>query len=128
MILFAGGYAGSYTTNNAETYDSFSLRTARTLSKALRDFNHDGKSDLLWRDTSGNVSMWLMNGTSIPASTFVANIWPGWSIVASGDFDGDGKADILSRDTAGNVAVWLMDGTTVTSNTAMGNVSDRQAQ
>jgi hypothetical protein len=26
------------------------------------DFNGDGKSDMLWRDTSGDVAIWLMNG------------------------------------------------------------------
>ncbi len=30
-----------------------------------RDFNGDGKADLLWRDTSGNVAIWEMNGTTI---------------------------------------------------------------
>ena len=29
------------------------------------DFNGDGKSDILWRDTSGNVAIWEMNGTTI---------------------------------------------------------------
>jgi hypothetical protein len=29
-----------------------------------RDFDGDGKSDILWRDTSGNVAMWFMNGAS----------------------------------------------------------------
>jgi len=26
------------------------------------DFNGDGKSDILWQDTSGNVAIWFMNG------------------------------------------------------------------
>jgi hypothetical protein len=29
------------------------------------DFNGDGKSDIVWRDTSGNVSIWLMNGATV---------------------------------------------------------------
>ena len=28
-----------------------------------RDFDGDGKADLLWRDTSGNIAIWFMNGT-----------------------------------------------------------------
>ena len=37
------------------------------------DFNGDGKSDILWRDTSGNVAIWEMNGTAIfnQATSFV---------------------------------------------------------
>ena len=30
---------------------------------AAHDFNGDGKSDIAWRDSSGNVALWLMNGT-----------------------------------------------------------------
>ena len=75
-----------------------------------RDFNGDGKRDILWRDTAGNVSIWLMNGYSA-TSSFIADIWPGWSIVGTGDFNGDGKSDILWCDTTGNMAIWLMDGT-----------------
>ena len=29
------------------------------------DFDGDGKSDMLWRDGSGNVAIWFMNGTVV---------------------------------------------------------------
>jgi hypothetical protein len=29
---------------------------------ATGDFNGDGRSDILWQDTSGNVGLWFMNG------------------------------------------------------------------
>jgi hypothetical protein len=29
------------------------------------DFNGDGKSDVAWRDTSGNAALWLMNGAQV---------------------------------------------------------------
>jgi hypothetical protein len=79
------------------------------------DFNGDGKSDILWRDTSGNVAIWEMNGTTIlnQASSFVANVPGNWSIVGTGDFNGDGSSDILWQDTSGNVAIWEMNGTTI---------------
>ena len=32
------------------------------------DFNGDGKSDILWRDTSGDVAVWLMNGSIVSQS------------------------------------------------------------
>jgi hypothetical protein len=28
------------------------------------DYNFDGFSDILWRDSSGNVAMWFMTGTA----------------------------------------------------------------
>jgi hypothetical protein len=37
----------------------------------IGDFNGDGKSDILWQDTSGDVAEWLMNGTSVVASTLI---------------------------------------------------------
>jgi hypothetical protein len=86
----------------------------------LGDFNGDGKTDILWRDTSGNVAIWEMNGTSllIGSSSFVGNVPASWSIVGTGDFNGDGKSDILWRDTSGNVAIWEMNGTNVLNGTA----------
>jgi hypothetical protein len=46
------------------------------------DYNSDGKSDIVWQDTSGNVAIWEMNGSAIlnQASSFVANVPTNWSI------------------------------------------------
>jgi FG-GAP-like repeat len=91
---------------------------------ATHDFNFDGYSDVLWRDTSGDVARWLMQGTSILnlATSSFANLPTTWSIVGTGDFNGDGYADILWRDTSGDVAIWLMNGTRVLSFPWLGNV------
>jgi hypothetical protein len=89
----------------------------------VSDFDADGKPEVLWRDTSGDVFMWVIRKLS-----FVANIWSGWSIVGVGDFNGDGGADILWRNTTGEVSIWLMDGPTLSSYRDMGNVADRMAQ
>jgi uncharacterized protein YdbL (DUF1318 family) len=50
---------------------------------ATHDFNFDGYSDVLWRDTSGNVAIWEMQGTSILnlATSFVSILPTTWSIV-----------------------------------------------
>jgi hypothetical protein len=46
------------------------------------DHNAAGKSDILWRDGSGNVAIWEMNGTTVlnASTSFVANIGGTWSI------------------------------------------------
>jgi hypothetical protein len=46
------------------------------------DFNGDGKGDILWQDTSGNVAMWEMNGTTIlnANTSFVSNVPGQWSV------------------------------------------------
>ena len=47
-----------------------------------RDFNGDGFGDILWRDTAGDVGIWLMNGTQIISSTVVGNVPINWSVAA----------------------------------------------
>ena len=77
-----------------------------------RDFNGDGKADLLWRDTTGNIAIWFMNGTQVARPPASATFPTTWSVVGTGDFNGDGMGDILWQDTSGNLAVWLMNGAT----------------
>jgi hypothetical protein len=78
----------------------------------LGDFNGDGHADVLWRDTSGDLAIWEMNGTQIINSGFVATV-TGWSVFGIGDFNGDGKADLLWTDGNGNYAIWEMNGTQI---------------
>jgi hypothetical protein len=89
----------------------------------LLDFNGDGKSDILWRDTSGNVAIWLMNGASLLQYANVGYAPTIWSIAGTGDFNGDGKSDILWRDTSGNVVIWLMNSTSVLQYANLGYAS-----
>jgi uncharacterized repeat protein (TIGR03803 family) len=80
------------------------------------DFNHDGLSDILWQNTSsGQVSIWEMDGTTKIGGGPAGSINPGpsWKAVGTGDFNGDGNADILWQNTSsGQVSIWEMDGTT----------------
>ncbi len=66
------------------------------------DFDGDGMSDIVWRDTLGNTSIWLMNGAAVASAGGLGNVPTTWSIVLTGDYDGDGKSDLLWRDTGGN--------------------------
>ena len=74
------------------------------------DFDGNGKSDILWRNTNGSNAIWFMNGTRLASTAFTATASGIWSIKGVADFDGDGKADIFWQDTAGNTYVWLMNG------------------
>jgi hypothetical protein len=87
------------------------------------DFDGDGKGDILWRDTAGNVAIWLMNGFSITSYRNTATVALAWGIAGIGDFNDDGKSDILWRDTTGNVAVWLMNGDVIANGILIANVS-----
>ena len=88
--------------------------------QGIGDFNGDGKADILWRNsTSGQVYVWLMNGTTIASSGSPGTVTSDWVIQGVGDFDGDGKSDILWRNsTSGQVYLWFINGTTSASGAA----------
>jgi hypothetical protein len=44
------------------------------------DFNGDGKSDILWTDTSGDLAIWFMNGTTIGSGTGLGTMPTTWII------------------------------------------------
>ena len=50
-----------------------------TTSVETGDFDGDGKSDILWRDSSGNVAIWFMNGVQASGAG-VGNVPAVWSI------------------------------------------------
>jgi hypothetical protein len=45
------------------------------------DFNGDGKSDILWQNSStGQRAIWLMNGTTRTSSVSLAIVATSWSV------------------------------------------------
>jgi FG-GAP-like repeat len=86
------------------------------------DFNRDGYSDIVWRNTSNSVALWLMSSNSVVGSAGLGTVPSNLSIVGQHDFNGDGFADILWRDTNGTISMWLMNGTSVTQATVISNV------
>jgi len=131
QVLLAGEWIGGRAWNTcaapgqwnwaAYTYVS-DTPIAPIRTTCCRDFNGDGKADIIWGDTAGNVVMWLMDGATVTSSPSLGNVSSVWSVAGVGDFNGDTNADILWRDTAGNVAMWLMNGATVLVNSSLGNV------
>ena len=99
---------------------------AAMVARNSHDFNADGYSDIFWRDTSGNMAIWEMNGGTIlnPSNSGLGSVPTTWSIVGQRDFNGDGSADILWHDNSGNLAIWEMSGTTILnpSNSGLGSV------
>jgi len=91
---------------------------------AAGDFNGDGMTDLLWRQSgTGALMEWMMNGSQITSSQAVSfqgkpltTPDASWSLVEIGDFNGDGKSDALWRQsTTGALSEWLMNGSQVTA-------------
>jgi FG-GAP-like repeat len=91
-IVFTNTTSGSGSTQRWATL----IVLARTDN---HDFNGNGQSDILWRDTSGNTAAWLMNGAAAVASAALGSIPVNWVVVGQRDFNGDGMADLLWRDS-----------------------------
>jgi hypothetical protein len=90
--------------------------------EGVADFNGDGRADILWRQTNGQVGVWLMDGWQ-----FVSDSYPGapptsWHIQGAQDFDGDGRADILWRHDSGATDIWFMNGGNVVNQSYPGAV------
>ena len=81
------------------------------------DFNADSHPDLFWhKPSTGQTSIWLMNGTTVTSTTSVGTPAVAWEAVAVGDFDGDGKSDLLWHNSStSSLNRWKMNGTTVVS-------------
>ncbi len=83
---------------------------------ASGDFDGDGLGDLLWRNASGELTEWTMNGARIAATADLtfngAALTPdvSWSVAASGDFNADGMKDLLWRNASGEVTEWQING------------------
>jgi hypothetical protein len=79
------------------------------------DFDGDGKQDFLWRNTAtGQVGIWLMNGSGPKAAANLGSPPLSWVIINTGDFDGKGKSDILWQlVNTTQYGVWYMNGTQI---------------
>jgi FG-GAP-like repeat len=86
---------------------------ARAPTLCCGDFNGDHSADILWRNDSGQVFEWYINGGVYAGGGSVGGLDPSWSVVGIGDFNGDGNRDILLHRTDGQVYVWLMNGTSL---------------
>lgn len=86
--------------------------------KFAGDFNGDGRTDILLRNTAtAAVYLFLMDGTKVAASGYV---WSGgdtaWDVAKVGDYNGDGKSDVMLENKGeGEGYLYLMDGLDVSA-------------
>jgi hypothetical protein len=105
--------------------ESFTVHAGPTPTPPPKaDFNGDGKSDIVWQNTStGARAIWLMNGASYSSAVSLSTVPTQWQIAGTGDFNGDGKTDILWQNTStGDRAIWFMHGTALASGIVFANV------
>jgi hypothetical protein len=105
-----------YGDTNAKTDVFVRDRLAPGLAAVTRlsDFNRDGVTDLVARDTSGRL--WLYPGNGAGGFKSRRQMGAGWNsvtaIITPGDITGDGNADVLARDSVGRLWLYPGNGTT----------------
>jgi hypothetical protein len=89
------------------------------------DFNGDGTSDILWRNTStGEVDTWLMNNGQMTGGAVLGTMSSAWQLAGIGDLTGNGTSDVVWRNTTtGQVQTWLISNDHVTGGSVIGTVS-----
>ena len=80
------------------------------------DFDGDGKDDILWRNDSGQVVIWEMDGAKIVSNQSVETPSNVWQVQDVGDYNGDSRSDVLWRHDSGQVVMWEMNGAEILSN------------
>lgn len=79
------------------------------------DIDGDGKSDLLWRQTStGRFAYWLMSGATVRQRSASTAVDPSYALAAIADFNGDGKTDLVWTNGIWDW-MWLSTGTGFTA-------------
>jgi Ca2+-binding RTX toxin-like protein len=74
---------------------------------ASGDFNGDGRSDILWRHSSGVFAEWQGSASGALVNAGAVLTGATGSVVGAGDFNGDGRQDILMRSGSGVITVWM---------------------
>ena len=77
---------------------------ADTQVLGLGDFDGDGQTDLLLRNTNGAVGCFLTDGTGW---NYFQSLGDEWTVCAVGDLNGDGRSDVVLKHDAGFAGSWL---------------------
>jgi streptogramin lyase len=83
MWLMSGDWTGNGGVMVLGTAGLGSIATAWSVAET-GDFNGDGKSDILWRDSSGDAAIWFMNGTTVSSGVGLGTIATSWTIQGAG--------------------------------------------
>ncbi|WP_295529995.1 VCBS repeat-containing protein [Novosphingobium sp. Chol11] len=101
---YSGSLAGGTPGTKAQIFTLADQPGSPVITSVRNDFNGDGRSDILWRNTNGQLSNWLggTNGALTDNGGVVKQLVPvSWKIQGTADFNGDGRSDILWRNVNG---------------------------
>src|SRR6266850_1381880 len=123
--------AGAHLLGERDTDGVAPLRTVTSpwSIAGFGDFDGDGTSDILWRNSStGENYIYFMDGGIIlPSEGYIRTIADQtWVIAGVGDFDGDGRSDILWRNTvSGDNYIYFMNGLQIVNEGYIRSVADQ---
>jgi autotransporter passenger strand-loop-strand repeat protein len=102
----------------------FTNLNVTSLQTLTNDFTGGGISDLLWRNSSGEVDTWLMTNGRLTGGSAIGNVSTAWQFAGTGDFTGNGTSDAAWQNTVtGEVDSWLFTNGQVTGGTAIGHAA-----
>jgi FG-GAP-like repeat len=92
----------------------------------IKDFNGDGRSDVLWRNSAtGEAVAWFLTNARFVGGASLGAADLNWRLVGASDFNRDGRIDLVWRNGAtGANVVWFMNGTTLTSSASLPSATD----
>lgn len=81
---------------------------SRVTNPVERDVSGDGKADLIFQNSTGQIYLWKMNGAGVQASGgfFYQPPLRDWRVQAIADLDHNGHTDFLFQNSAGHVVAW----------------------
>jgi Glucose / Sorbosone dehydrogenase/FG-GAP-like repeat len=125
ISTFGEDQSGELYVAHHDATDGAVYRVVPTIPRArrLHDFNGDGRGDLLWRNGSGLVEVWLTDGADgVLGQGAIGTASNDWAIQGVGDFNGDGRDDILWRHGSGIVHIWFLNGLSLIGSASVENV------
>jgi hypothetical protein len=112
LLMHRGNDRGGFVTGRAETIGTGWQPFTALLTP--RDWDGDGKRDLLARDAAGLLFMYRGNGGGGFITGQREQIGSGWqqftALLAPGDWSGDGRPDLLARTVAGVLLMYRGNG------------------
>jgi hypothetical protein len=85
------------------------------------NFTTDGNTDIVLQDTSGQIELLDMSGSTVVGAADLGNYGPSWQVKGVGEFFGDGHEGIALQNTSGQIFAIEFTGTTATGGANIGN-------
>ena len=108
-VRSTGNVIGAWTTNadgGVSGWETIGEFDSNTQIVGLGDFNADGQTDLLLRNTNGAVGCYFTSGETTGWNYF-QSLGDEWKLCAVGDLNGDGRDDVVLKHDAGFAGSWL---------------------